>query len=128
MSKHTPGPWHEYVPTIAGKIEPLYHFIDAGRGTGPQWDGGGFHLSGWMSSEDARLIATAPDLLKACQAVVRSKRGKGLSVAVVCQIMDAIDKAEADDAEPEGAGRDVDSDAVTPGERIEAARRVKERG
>jgi len=67
-SGHTPGPWRLDDPTAFDHRESLinddYHFVDAGDGFHAQ-NGNGFGLSGFMSIDDARLIAAAPDLLEA---------------------------------------------------------------
>lgn len=65
MSKYTPGPWIlDCEEDHADVIADDYHFIDGGIG----FTGGsepGFGLSGLMSPADARLIASAPELLEA---------------------------------------------------------------
>lgn len=72
MSAHTFGPWHVGMSNGAGSI-----FSDNGR---TRWEPGGTTLypiaqvnRGWNEAEDeanARLIAAAPDLLAALQALV----------------------------------------------------------
>jgi len=47
-----------------------------------------------MQIANARLVAAAPDLLEACKAVADSPRGEGLQVEVICQLLEAIAKAE----------------------------------
>lgn len=75
---HTPAPWvlddSSHNP-IDG--EPLiaedYHFIDAGEGVTPN----GFGISGFLSVQDARLIAAAPELLEALETVMEWVRHWG---------------------------------------------------
>lgn len=66
----TKGPWRLDDETAhAGLIEGDYHFVDAGDG----FHGGGDHgfgLCGLMSVGDARLVAAAPDLAEALEALL----------------------------------------------------------
>lgn len=62
---HTPGPWVlDDVDNHADVIADDYHFIDAGTGCTGMRDPG-FGIAGCMSLADARLIASAPELLEA---------------------------------------------------------------
>ena len=69
---HTPGPWKEYAPAIACEknspfkmIDENYRYISAGRRFDGRGTHEGFTLTGFISPEDARLIAAAPELLEA---------------------------------------------------------------
>lgn len=78
---HTPGPWHmaPYWPSPEArkKLSPDHYVITTGKG-----EGYGKSLATANSEADARLIATAPDLLKVLL-VIRYKidnyDGEGLS-------------------------------------------------
>jgi hypothetical protein len=69
---HTPGPWRLDGPRYEEVTShgDNYHVIDAGD---PYIVGkpsiSGFHLSGFMSTADAQLIAAAPVLLAAAKDV-----------------------------------------------------------
>lgn len=75
MAEHTPGPWlldckkrHARHLATGG-----YHTIDAGDLCNkPESGYVGFSLAGYMSDEDARLIAAAPDLLAALKNISRN--------------------------------------------------------
>ena len=77
MSKHTKGPWHVGVGNGEGSV-----FADEGRARMEQ---GGTTLypicnvnRGWDEAEDAanaRLIASAPDLLEACLCALADLEG-----------------------------------------------------
>ena len=61
MTKHTPGPWAiretaTHIAVIGANNEALFHEYKGNTGV----------------KEDARLIAAAPDLLNALQAIVKS--------------------------------------------------------
>lgn len=64
-AKHTPGPWVLDPPRMAGLNDHEYHTIEAGDGVSVEGRFKGFTTSSFMSIEDARLIAAAPELLKA---------------------------------------------------------------
>lgn len=57
---HTPGPW-EPVDTKTGGF---HVYADSST-----------HVASWMSLDNARLIAAAPDLLAACKDVVELLEG-----------------------------------------------------
>jgi len=62
MTKHTPGPWHEFAPDILEHgIDQTYRSIVGGDGV--FYHGTGFVMTGFVKSEDARLMAAAPELL-----------------------------------------------------------------
>jgi hypothetical protein len=69
---HTPGPWR-YLPDGPSCLrteirKPNYRTIEAGHGF--FGDGGhGFELTGYLSEADAMLVAAAPELLAALEAV-----------------------------------------------------------
>lgn len=62
-TQHTPGPWVLDPQAMAHVLGNDYHVIQAGVGFHPEGlTEAGFCLSGYMSAEDARLIASAPGL------------------------------------------------------------------
>ena len=62
-TKFTPGPWKNYAPVIGGTVEDCYRTIAAGLEYLPRkTEGQGFAITGYISEEDANLIASAPDL------------------------------------------------------------------
>lgn len=69
--KHTPGPWKNTAPIVNGKVDECYRYIEAGPGFLQHHSGTGFCLSGFISPDDAKLIAAAPGLLAALQFMVR---------------------------------------------------------
>jgi hypothetical protein len=73
-AKHTPGPWRlddGSSPGTADLVASNYHFVDAGCGFHVEGHRDrGFSIAGVLSTADARLIAAAPELLAALQAVV----------------------------------------------------------
>lgn len=95
MRKHTPGPW------VALKAEQAVHeqdyYIASERGVVGYWKGGkSWHDDDkWVLTEaDARLIAAAPELLEALQAVIDYGSMTGADW-VVEQARAAIAKATA---------------------------------
>ena len=97
MSKHTPGPWRAY--QRADYTTPGWVIL------WPDTSKPGIHhrrldSNGGFIEADARLIAAAPDLLKALKAIVKSladQDDEGL-IEHAQQMIDAraaIDKAEA---------------------------------
>ena len=98
MSKHTPGPWHLRVDPIH---QGQYFIRVQSYGFAPLATVRGDKRSTLKDSEaNARLIAAAPDLLKALKAIVKSladQDDEGL-IEHAQQMIDAraaIDKAEA---------------------------------
>lgn len=96
MSAHSPGPWE----LVAIKDRSIKHFCPV--------NAQGFSLltvvhesetpfGAVFDDADARLIAAAPELLAALQAVIRNdaenKNETGLSIAVCGQAIAAIAKA-----------------------------------
>lgn len=67
MSKHTPGPW-QYRRSSTSSTD-YYEIIPAGE-LGGWKDGRYLSVSGAIDEHDARLIAAAPDLLEAAEAIV----------------------------------------------------------
>jgi hypothetical protein len=79
---YTPAPWHGYQPRNAyGETTDSYWLIQAGNGvqvadlfglTGKQDEDTGqdLFISNEESAANARLIAAAPDLLAACEALL----------------------------------------------------------
>lgn len=90
MSKHTPGPWM----ATGARVD-----MGAGRVTaGLDWS---FDVDPGEARANARLIAAAPDLLKALKdlvAVIDSVKGKDV------RGYEAFDSAEAAIAKAEGKG------------------------
>lgn len=90
---HTPGPWIErMMTTIEEGVEcrqPSYREIIAGKGFYPE----GFGITGFMSKDNAALIAAAPELLEACKVVTRMNDFKEFG-HVTKKIEQAIAKAE----------------------------------
>jgi hypothetical protein len=80
--QHTPGPWayNEYTRTIRG---PHNHWL----ATMDSWDGAIDHAA------NARLIAAAPDLLAALQAVADYWAGGDVPEVLDTQMRAAIAKA-----------------------------------
>jgi len=71
--KHTQGPWEVDGPDAAHVVSEDYHVIRAGCGflaESKEHRESGFRIAGHMSEADARLIAAAPDLLAALQAIL----------------------------------------------------------
>ena len=89
MSKHTPGPW------------------EAGRLAGPdQWmvsggpDGNRTSIADVSGEANARLIAAAPDLLRACKYVAEiAVAWDPLTPGDIAEVLAAVAKAEG----PQGA-------------------------
>jgi len=102
MNKHTPAPWHVGIGNGEGSI-----FSDSGR---TRLEDGGTTLypicsynRGWNADEDAanaRLIASAPDLLAAlreCLTLLNDPDAEGSdALRVERQIIAAIAKATGD--------------------------------
>lgn len=71
MSKHTPGPWHAVFNNQGGHGT---HYVTSVNGVIGYWHGHKSHHSDnfWRISEaDARLIASAPDLLEMLSWAIR---------------------------------------------------------
>ena len=61
MGKHTEGPWEQVAERIGDDpVDETYRTIKAGKGF-PNEEGG-FRLTGFMTVENATLIAAAPDM------------------------------------------------------------------
>jgi hypothetical protein len=68
VSKHTKGPWVEFAPNICGVVDSEYRTIHGGDGN---FRGGtGFELTGFIREPDAKLMASAPDLLEALRSFI----------------------------------------------------------
>lgn len=73
MSAHTPGPWGRAslnIRRIGGTVEPVKHIFGAyvpGKG---EQDVACIDRDDQHAEADANLIAAAPDLLEACEALV----------------------------------------------------------
>lgn len=63
---HTISPWEDFAPTIDGVKRDYYRTIKGGVGyfdvTEPEYTAG-FHITGFILPADARLMASAPELL-----------------------------------------------------------------
>lgn len=71
--KGTPGPWEVTTWTdqlFAEVANENYHQVSSGRGFFDDESKNGFGFAGLMSQHDANLIAAAPDLLEALQAML----------------------------------------------------------
>ena len=68
-SQHTPGPWRLDDPIHGDVISDDYHMIDGGSGFLSERRPG-FGVTGHMTIHDARLMAAAPELLEALQALL----------------------------------------------------------
>lgn len=73
---YTPGPWEAIYESKASELHSVpFWKINAGQGRLTYPDKGGqqigFGLSGIIRGCDARLIAAAPDMLEALQAIVK---------------------------------------------------------
>jgi hypothetical protein len=93
-NKHTPGPWEVFYKT---KYDEWHVSVPMSEGN-MRW---GLFDDGVRSENpeaDARLIAAAPDLLKACKALELLFA----PLARDCTAADAIDKARAAIAKAEG--------------------------
>jgi hypothetical protein len=77
MSKHTPGPWK------IGALESGQAAVDGADGS---------EVTGFVSIPDAQLIAAAPDLLSACERLVRCVKHMDEHPAMIAA-NDAIKKA-----------------------------------
>lgn len=93
---HTPGPWVAYNPTVSNNYWAVGLENKYGN-HGVRCDGDVseyMHISGICSSQDARLIAAAPELLEALEtleaALIRDM-GAGYAGVALCQA--AIAKA-----------------------------------
>jgi hypothetical protein len=95
MSKHTPGLWSANgLGCVVNKSGVIV--ADVSR---PSWITNSAHKK--REAADARLIAAAPDLLEAAQAVLSNKRGEDdwLILAVHCVALEkAIAKATGEGA------------------------------
>ncbi len=125
MKKHTPGPW-EYRNGNAYKDEKLLasawmteRAVELNNDV--EWDKG---KESWLSyrnrteeernyeaevrEANAELIAAAPDLLEACDAVMKCQRGKHLPAEVVLQLGNAIAKAVPyNEIDMQGMAKDI---------------------
>ena len=69
MTKHTPGPWEAHDDDGTGTLPcVLSDKVNAG---------GNFYVAQCNVFEDARLIASASDLLDACKAIANLANGQG---------------------------------------------------
>jgi hypothetical protein len=71
---HTPGPW-KLIPNGGDALEPnpYYWAIVAGAGFfDDQFEYHGFRVTGFMTAENAKVLTSAPELLKALKDMLRS--------------------------------------------------------
>ncbi len=75
--KHTAGPWRQHAPEIGGVVAENYRTVAGGEeeedfgSEETQWGGPNhFCLTGYLSPENARLIAAAPEMLEALRAAL----------------------------------------------------------
>jgi lipoate-protein ligase A len=61
---HTPGPWRQFAPRIDDQVDSFYRTITAGSGIRGV---GGFDITGFVSEQDAKLMAAAPDMFRVIQ-------------------------------------------------------------
>jgi hypothetical protein len=89
MSKQTPGPWEVI-------SHPIYGFIVGSRAAGDKVVAK-LPAGGDLSDADASLIAAAPDLLKACEAMhawfQEDDRGRWPDPEALQLLRDALAKA-----------------------------------
>lgn len=65
-TKHTKVEWRQFEPFIGGRKEKCYRRITAGSGCYDKKNpNAGFELTGYISEENTKLIAAAPELLEA---------------------------------------------------------------
>lgn len=102
-TKFTPGPWRlTTVHTPFDEYANWYHRIEAGEG----WSGNGFTTGGIISPADAHLIAAAPELYAALEAIgapdetdlvsVPDSVIRGLLYATINIAKDALAKARGE--------------------------------
>jgi hypothetical protein len=70
---HTSGPWRQFKPL---DDDDDYREIAGGNGFTPN----GFSVTGFVSEDDARLLAAAPDLLEACRAMMKGSEYKSITI------------------------------------------------
>ena len=102
-TKHTPGPWYYEQALDGGGMPVSFHFIISAPITPPPGcDEAFFAVADTSSKDNARLIAAAPDLLEALQALIpwAAKGAEGhqnhmIGERTVRNAQNAIDKATA---------------------------------
>jgi hypothetical protein len=91
MSKFTPGPWR--IDESLACADNEYHEVEAGNGFFPQ----GFGLTGYMSIDNCRLIAAAPDMYEALKLIL-AERPNDYSLGIG-RAIDALAKADGKDSQ-----------------------------
>ena len=90
--KHTPGPWR-----IEMKDNYMKLYMPASRLDGDV-------ARGYVGEANARLIAAAPELLEACEALARLCERFGVNPVTVSGGPSSLDRARAAIAKAEGEG------------------------
>ena len=91
-AKHTTGPWVAFIPKLEGTSDndesgnSYWNIEPESFRNGKEY----LQLSGWMSEENARLIAAAPELLESLQNAVSRQ---GFSNDELISAREAIAKA-----------------------------------
>lgn len=92
--KHTPGPWRLDPEEYAQLTDGSYRVIDTGRSYYPN----GFRIAEYLTDADARLIASAPDLLVALMTALPCLHQCGANPRAIKRVIEAIDKATGQEA------------------------------
>ena len=97
-AKHTPGPWIAQIPNIG---EDPFERDERGnqyweiKPAEMLFDGRYLDVTAWTSEANARLIAAAPELLEALQAILENDGGEGSKCFNAIRLFDAREEARA---------------------------------